>query len=422
MTKYLKLIIIGLFLAFVFSDNAVAKDVLFWSDCVEEARENHPDIISAYQNVRQSQADKSIAKSEAFPEISSSLSGKRKGATNNITDTRSYSLTGKQLLFDGFKISNEIATASKTLTASEYNYCVVSSNIRLELREAFVNLLKAQKLLVLTKNITERRRQNLELVKLLYESGREHKGAFLTAKAELSQAEFETFQAKRNIELYQRKLNKELGRNSFLPMKVEGNFDVLDDVQPKPNFESLSKNTPFLKKLISLKEAARYDLKSVKADFFPKVYLDSSLGKTDSDWPPHDKEWSLGLSVSFPLFEGGKRIAEVKKAKSLLEEARADQRSGRDEIVYTLAQAWTELQNAIQQREVKESFLQAVEERAKIANAQYSTGLISFDDWTIIEDNLVTTQKSFLDAKANVLIKEAYWIQAKGGTLNYDKK
>jgi outer membrane protein TolC len=184
----------------------------------------------------------------------------------------------------------------------------------------------------------------------------------------------------------------------------------------------LSKNTPFLKKLISLKEAARYDLKSVKADFFPKVYLDSSLGKTDSDWPPHDKEWSLGLSVSFPLFEGGKRIAEVKKAKSLLEEARADQRSGRDEIVYTLAQAWTELQNAIQQREVKESFLQAVEERAKIANAQYSTGLISFDDWTIIEDNLVTTQKSFLDAKANVLIKEAYWIQAKGGTLNYDKK
>ncbi|MDD4202596.1 MAG: TolC family protein, partial [Candidatus Omnitrophica bacterium] len=45
-----------------------------------------------------------------------------------------------------------------------------------------------------------------------------------------------------------------------------------------------------------------------------------------------------------------------------------------------------------------------------------------FDDWIIIEDNLVNAEKSFLDAQASMLIAEAYWIQAIGGTLDYDNE
>ena len=70
--------------------------------------------------------------------------------------------------------------------------------------------------------------------------------------------------------------------------------------------------------------------------------------------------------------------------------------------------------------EVKQKFLEAAQERAKITQSQYSTGLISFDNWTIIEDDLVSTRKSFLDSKADALIAQAYWVQAKGGTLDYD--
>ncbi|MFA5069642.1 MAG: TolC family protein, partial [Candidatus Omnitrophota bacterium] len=62
------------------------------------------------------------------------------------------------------------------------------------------------------------------------------------------------------------------------------------------------------------------------------------------------------------------------------------------------------------------------EERAKITRSQYSTGLASFNDWIIIEDNLVKAQKAYLDTRADMLIAEAYWIQAIGGTLEYDEK
>jgi len=68
---------------------------------------------------------------------------------------------------------------------------------------------------------------------------------------------------------------------------------------------------------------------------------------------------------------------------------------------------------------VQRKFLEAAQERARIAEAQYSLGLIQFDNWTIIEDDLVGTKKAFLDTQANALLAEANWISAKGETLEY---
>ena len=71
--------------------------------------------------------------------------------------------------------------------------------------------------------------------------------------------------------------------------------------------------------------------------------------------------------------------------------------------------------------EVQRKFLNAAEERARIAEAEYSLGLVIFDNWIIIEDQLAQTKQSYLDALANQLTTEAQWIQAKGETLAYDK-
>ena len=102
-----------------------------------------------------------------------------------------------------------------------------------------------------------------------------------------------------------------------------------------------------------------------------------------------------------------------------MNQIQADERSSRDSVILTLEETWTHWHNAIDNVAVQKKFLQATEERAKITQAQYSNGLISFDNWTIIEDDLVRTKKSFLDAQANAFLAEAQWVQAQGGTLDY---
>ena len=80
------------------------------------------------------------------------------------------------------------------------------------------------------------------------------------------------------------------------------------------------------------------------------------------------------------------------------------------------------MQDAIESVDVQLKSLDAAQERSKIAQAQYSTGFINFDNWIIIENDLVSAKKSYLQAQANALLAEANWIQAKGETLEYAQK
>jgi len=409
---------------------AYSQEILTWEECVRRGKERHPDLVSAAEKVKQAKADKDIELSSILPQVDADASGKRTqtaskstsgGYTKKYSNTYTYGITGTQLLFDGFKTSSEVSSAMKTIQAEQYKHAVVSSNVRLDLRNAFIELLKAQEFISLTREIAKRRTQNLELVKLRYEAGREHKGSLLTAEADLARAEFDVAEAERSISLAQRKLSKELGYDKLKGMQAGGEFAVQKDYNENSNFEDIADSTPFLKELIAKKEAARYNLQSEQADFLPKVYLNASADKTNSDWPPRHDGWSAGLSVSLPLFEGGSRIAEAAKAKSQLRQAEADQRSGRDSVLVTLEGAWKELQDSIAYVSVQEKFLEAAQERARITKAQYETGLMSFDDWIIIEDNLVSVRKAYLNAQADMLTAEAYWIQAIGGTLEYDE-
>jgi outer membrane protein TolC len=399
--------------------NARAEEILSWEDCLREAKENHPDLISAEEGLNQAKANKAIAKSGSLPQISSSLSGRTSESTDTKSDAYSYDISGRQLLFDGFKNIYDISSAGEGVKSAQYNYATASSNVRLNLRGAFVGLLKAQELLSITEDIAARREDNVELVRLRYEAGREHKGSLLSAEANFAQAEFEVNQAERNIDLTQRQLTKELGRGKLTPIKVRGDFEVKYSDSGRPDFENLAHNNPFLLELSARKEAARFNLKSAKAEFFPEVYAAGSAGRSGSDWLPDNDAWSAGLTLSFPIFEGASRIAGVSKSKAALSRAEADERSTRDSVIFSLEEAWKEWQDAIDKVSVEKKFLEAAEERAKITQAQYSIGLISFDDWSIIEDNLVSVKKSFLNAKADALVREANWIGAKGGTLDY---
>ncbi|MFA7677268.1 MAG: TolC family protein, partial [Candidatus Omnitrophota bacterium] len=354
--KKVKLLIFIYLLSLAFPAEGFAEQTLNWQDCVNQARADNPNLVSAAEKYKETVADKGVTQSAALPQITSELTGKKSKASTSDkqADSYAYSVTGKQLLFDGFKTSNDIAAAKEDIRASNYDYAVVSSDVRLNLRTAFTELLRAQYYILLTENILNQRKQNLDLVRLRYEAGREHRGALLAARADLAQAQLDVEQAKRDLLLAQTKLVKAIGWERIAPVKVEGEFAVSNPQREMPDFEYLADNTPFLKELIAKKDAVRFNLKSARADFFPQIYLNSSIGNASSSWPPEDNNWSAGLSLSFPLFEGGSRAAKVSKQKARLQQARAAQRSGRDSVIITLQETWTDLQYALDVVSVRE--------------------------------------------------------------------
>lgn len=393
-----------------------------WDDCVKEAAKNHPDLIVAVEGVNQSKSKEQIAASALYPQITSDVNAvTAKSAASGAKDTYSYGVSGSQLVFDGFKTVTDVNAAKQNILASRENYLFVSSDVRQRLRSAFVDLLYAQALIGVTEDIAGIRKANLVLISLRYQSGLEHKGALLTAEANLAEAKFEVEQAKRDVAVARWQLTKEMGRTDFAPIEAKGDFEAAEVKKEDPDFQAIAAKHPSLQKAAAEKNAAVYGVKSAKENFFPVLSADADIGKTNSRWPPQTNTWSVGLGLSLPLFEGGLKTAQLDKAKSVLTEARASERGTHDSVMVALEAAWASLKDAVEMVDVKQKFLVATQERSRIAQAQYSIGLMSYDNWTIIEDDLVQAKKDLLNARANALRAEADWILAKGETLGYEK-
>ncbi len=397
------------------------QEILNWEGCIKEAAKNHPDLIAAEEKVSQSEAGKKVVASALYPQVTGSVSGStsRSASTTSSStgDSYSYGVDGSQLIFDGIKTINNVNAASETIKASQQNFRFTSATVRFRLRSAFINLLNTQELLLITQEIYNIRRWDLALITLRYESGLEHKGALMTSDANLAQAQYGIDQAKRNVEVARRQLTKEMGRKELKALEAKGDFVVVDTASSKPDFEIYAKNNPSLQQIIAQKNSALFSLRAAYGNFSPALNANAGAGKTSPRWPPIKDQWNWGLTLSMPIFEGGLRFAHVGQATALFKQLEENERSTRDGIVLTLEQTWAALQDALANVGVQKKNLLATEERSTIAQAQYSTGFITYDNWIIIQDNLVSAKMSFLNAQSAALLAEANWIQAKGETL-----
>jgi outer membrane protein TolC len=401
---------------------AFANEILTWKDCLIEASRNHPDLISAGEVIKQSESNKFIAASQNYPQISadgkiSTTYTKGLGSANHF----SYGLSANQLLFDGFNTIYQIKAAKENINVSRESFRFISGQVRWRLKTAFIEVLKNQKLIQLAEDILKIRQQNLQLITLRYKSGMEHRGALLTSQANVAQAEFEIKEAKRSLLLAQRQLNKEMGKEEFSTVSVNGNFFINLDFNQMPEFKILAEKNPNYLKAVAQKNAAGYEIESSRAEFVPKISLSGDIGRSGNSWPADQTDSGASLNVSLPIFEGGSRVAQLSKAKSQYRQLQANEVSSKDGIIVSLQESWNALANAVETIEVQNKFMQAAEERSKIAEAQYSVGSITFDNWTIIQDDLVRQKKNLLDAQANALLAQANWIQAQGETLEYEE-
>jgi len=412
---------LALFIAVAVS-SLQAEESLTWQQCVSEARRAHPDLFSALALLQQAEADKRITEGSLLPKLGLVASSQQNGTTEQgiaASSVTSYALSAEQLLYDGHKISNQVASNEEAIKAAKYNFSAVSANVRFALRSAFTQLLLAQDLVGLTVEIAERRQKNVRLINLYYQGGKEHIGSLHQAQADLAQAEFEVSQAERGLALAQTRLASALGRDIHKPLRVQGSYRASDLSAEKPDLALLAKNNPLFQQLDTKTKVARYALDAAKSAVSPQLYLTSSVGRSSPDrWPFNAVDWRAGFTLSVPIYEGGSGRGRVSKARAVLSQQNAQEKSGYLQIFDTLEQNWKNFQDARRMVVVQKKQLDAAIDRSAIANAQYSNGLVKFNDWVIIENNLVGAKKNFLNAEANLLIAEAQWIQVKGGGLD----
>lgn len=388
-----------------------------WDDCVRELIKNNPQLQAARDTVEKARADLMGNYSPFLPQLNAyGDAGKSKSESDDgYSDSSSLSagLTAKQTLFAGFRNRAALDRSRFLLTASEMSLKRVKSNLSYTLQSAFSQMLYAQQFVQLSEAIVARRRDNLNLVELRFDAGREHKGSYLRSRAFLHEAEFDVAQARRSLTVSGRQLASAMGWKDDVVFTVTGNWEVTAP-SSTPQFLDMVKQTPDHQEAMARYQAARESVRGARSDYYPELSASASVGRHGEDWDPDKNRWSVGMTVSLPLFAGGSHFYAVRGALAEQRVAEADLLDSDNQLTATLEQRFAAWQDAVEQESVQAEFLNAAEVRAKIARSQYSNGLISFQDWDVIENDLISQEKAMLASRRDAVIARANWEKATG--------
>lgn len=397
---------------------ARAAEVLTLEQCLREASRRNPALEAARQTLRGSRARHQGSYSGFLPSLSAEAGYSQSDSAleaggSAFREESSAGLSARQSLFAGLRDAAEVRQSAAEVRAAQSGLQAALAQVSAELKSAFARLLYSQDQLALAEAIAERRGGNVRLVELRYEAGREHKGSFLRSRAAFSQARFEVSQARRARKVAQRELARSLGRPEPGVLEATGALKV-EPPGPEPDFALLAARTPSVLEAEAQKEAAQAGVTAARSDFFPELAASASASRGGGRWPPHLRRWSAGLSLSFPFFTGGSGFFAERGARAESARALAGAESARDQALLDLEESFAAYQDAAERTLVQEEFLQAAQTRAQIARSQYTSGLLSFEDWDLIENDLISTQKARLASLRDAALARAAWERAQG--------
>ncbi len=393
--------------------------VLTWGDCVRLATELNPDLQSAREQVLNSDAVHLGAYSALYPQITASFSDTRDFAGANLYSPHSYAtayeeqLSLSQLVFDGFATKGNIDAAKAQLNLAFADLDAEKAVVSFNLKAAFAQLLYAQKLIKISRDILDIRESTARLVRLLYQGGSEDKGNMELSDANLAQALYSLDQAVRTRDLSGIQLGVYIGKDLPAPVLAEGELATAG-LPVRPDFATLARQTPVYNQRQAQVGAAAAGVTVANSGWYPTITAGADVYRSDDAYPLKNHGWSVGFTASYPIFQGGATYFSVKAADALLRQSLDNLRSGTNDAALTLAQTFKTMVDGEDNVRIQQQLLDAKVLRYKIASADYRNGLMSFEDFNNITNDYVNQQLSLLSAQLNAVVDEAAWEEAKG--------
>ncbi len=153
-------------------------------------------------------------------------------------------------------------------------------------------------------------------------------------------------------------------------------------------------------------QAAQSAVRGAEGAYVPQVYGvamgDASLGQG-----LQRAGYTLGLTASLPLYDGGQRRADVDAAKARAERARADAQQAGQQVEQETASAWLTWQTAAAQVQATAVGIAAAQQGYVLATLRYNAGKSTTAERLDALAALVRARGAFAQAQADVIMSQA---------------
>ena len=419
-------------------------------DCIGIAMENNIDVLIAGNNAESAEKSVKAAYSGILPSIRTSFSASKttdgpalttQPVTVGFDDStgqaifeqreavsprQTYnsfgaSLTISQNIFDGGNWWNTIRKGKTDRDIANLNYDVRRNAVITTVTQYFFDLLKQEKLLEVNQLAQQRSQDNLDKTSKMFEIGSVAKVDVFRARVNLGNDRVSVLNQQNTVQQARQNLNIAMGRDPNEPLTIETEYEFdydLPDLQVM--LSTALDNHPEIKRLEKNAKSQELGVKQAGSVFWPSIGGSFTYSRGNSDfekfYSPLDQNWrtSLGLSVSYNLFNGFNDMVNVQTSKIRAKNAKLDLEAYRLSLISLVSQLRDSYQNQQEIISIRRENLEASREEYRLANERFRLGSGTSLDIREAQVNLTNAEQILVAAEYNLILTYAELQEALG--------
>ncbi|HVO35838.1 MAG TPA: TolC family protein [Gemmatimonadales bacterium] len=399
-------------------------------EALEDARQNAPAMVQAQQNIRLSDMSRMQAWAAYLPSISGSgssskSSSQRVNQFGTVTagapqNSSSFGLSASLNLFTGFQRGANSRLASATSAENEAALIAQQYATDLATKQAFFTELADEELVTVAQTQVRRSQEQLKLTSEKLRLGATTRADSLSAQVDYGTQQLAFIQAQANALTARANLARAIG--------FVGTIAAVPDTMLEVRITSLDTaalrrdalaNAPSVVEAVQAVEAARASLSASRSSIMPTLSASASqrwAGSVLFPWntvaagstgPKYTGTWSLGLTLSYPIFNNFQREASIVQADANVVSSQAKLRDARLALDANLTQALAALDAASQQIDVSRTQVAAAQENLRMQRERYRLGASTIVDMLTAEVSTNQAEVALVQARYNYLIARA---------------
>src|SRR5580704_11768066 len=300
------------------------------------------------------------------------------GPLSNSFDAYSLGLSASQLIYDFGQTSERYVAARASADAQRYEEEVTRLNIVSTVRQAYFTARANKELVDVAQDTLRNQQKHLVQVQAFVQVGTQPEIALAQQKAAVANAKVALIASQNNYDTAKAQLNEAAGL-------VGGTaYDVTDEQEPPIDDEEQPLETlvekafstrPELANLWKQEDAQHATIRSAKGGYGPSLVATGGASEAAILPSPPSPNVNLGVTLTWPIFQGGLTVATVHEAEAALSSITATRDLTRLQIQLGVNTAQLAVRAAKATIGASDEALTSAREQLRLAEQRYATGV-----------------------------------------------
>lgn len=388
---------------------SLSEHELTLAQCIEIALERNPETRESWQRARSAAAGVGQARSAYLPSADFTAGANRSDPVSldsqqetGAANTFDAGFGVRYLLFDGGARSAGLKGAETELLAANFQHNTTLQDVALKVEEAYYQMLAARGLARVAEQTVRQTQYHVDVARARHENGLVAKSDVLKAETEKANADLLLVRARSQMRIARGALANAMGLKPFESFEVAElprNPHERELADVKRLMAEAASDRPGLRTALARVESARAKVEAGQASYWPKVTLNANYGWRDREFVPDRDEWTLGLGITLPLFDGFNREYTVRRAKSDLAKSVAEYEKLLRTVEFEVWTAYSRLIEAGQAIEAARALVASAEESARVTEGEYKNGATSIIEVTDAQTARTTANVCLVQAR-----------------------